>query len=71
MDDAAKNAPLFVEAFYDACTDLQRRTEFAVPDFAMINSVLAQHNAGYDRHYERVVRKTHVEATKNLSDSIC
>jgi hypothetical protein len=48
MSDAAANAPMFIEAFYDACESLQRaHPDYAVPDVTMINRVLAKHNAGY------------------------
>jgi hypothetical protein len=51
MGHAAKNAPLFVEAFYDGCEALRNRhSEFAVPDVARINRVLAEHTAGYEIH---------------------
>jgi len=51
MGYAAANAPMFIEAFYDACIALkQRHPDFAVPDETMINTILAQHNAGYDLH---------------------
>lgn len=49
MSDAAANGPLFIEAFYDACTALKtRQPDFAVPDAAIINLVLARNNSGYD-----------------------
>ena len=48
MSDAASNAPMFIEAFYDACESLQRaHSDYAVPDVQMINRVLAKCNAGY------------------------
>jgi hypothetical protein len=48
VSSAAANAPLFIEAFYDACQALQHtHPEYAVPDIAMINRVLLNHNAGY------------------------
>jgi len=48
MSDAAANAPLFIEAFYDACETLHHtHPDHAVPDVAVINRVLANHNAGY------------------------
>jgi len=48
MTDAGANAPLFIEAFYDACEALQRsHPDYAVPDVSMINRVLSNHNAGY------------------------
>ena len=49
MSEAAENAPLFIEAFYDACTALQiAQPDYAVPDAGMINIILSRHNAGYD-----------------------
>lgn len=49
MSNAAQNAPLFIEAFFDACTALNRaQPDFAIPDLAMMNGVLAKHGAGYD-----------------------
>src|ERR1700724_2986012 len=49
MNDAAANAPLFIDAFYSACTTLSvRHPDFAIPDAAMINTILAKHNEGYD-----------------------
>lgn len=48
MSDAAANAPLFIEAFYDACEALRRsHPDYAVPDVALINRVLSNYNAGY------------------------
>jgi hypothetical protein len=39
---------LFIEALYEACEQLQRtHPDYAVPDVAMINCVLAEHNTGY------------------------
>jgi hypothetical protein len=48
MNNAADNAPLFIEAFYDACEDL-RATEpnFALPDVNRINRVLFDNEGGY------------------------
>lgn len=51
MNEAATNAPLFVEAFYDACEALSRaHPEYALPDLAMINRILTACNAGYQIH---------------------
>lgn len=48
MSDAAANAPLFIEAFYEACETLRRlHPDYAVPDAPLINRVLAHYNAGY------------------------
>jgi hypothetical protein len=48
MSDAAANAPLFIEAFYEACETLRRaHPDYAVPDVGLINRVLANRNAGY------------------------
>jgi hypothetical protein len=49
MTDAAANAPLFIEAFYEAGLSLQMANpQLLVPDVAMINSILAKHAAGYE-----------------------
>jgi hypothetical protein len=49
MTDAAANAPLFIEAFYDGGVSLQVATpQFGVPNVATINSILAKHEAGYE-----------------------
>jgi len=48
MTDAGVNAPLFIEAFYDACEALRRtHPDYAVPDVSKINRVLSSHNSGY------------------------
>jgi hypothetical protein len=47
MDEASENAPLFIEAFYDACESL-RAKGLAVPEVNVINRTLAKHNAGYE-----------------------
>jgi hypothetical protein len=49
MQDAAKNAPLFVEAFYEACENLRtHHPELGLPDLARINRVLFENQAGYE-----------------------
>jgi hypothetical protein len=47
MSQAAENAPLFLEAFYEACEELRQRGLFA-PDVPMINDVCQKHGIGYD-----------------------
>lgn len=61
MDGAAENAPLFIEAFYDACQALaERNPELALPDLAFLNRLLAQHDAGFE------IRPPHLVATRGL-----
>ncbi len=49
MEDAAHSAPLFIEAYFDACETLRRRCpDWFVPDPAMINAILAKHDIGYE-----------------------
>jgi hypothetical protein len=49
MSEAAENAPLFIEAFYDACLALgNKHPDLAVPDAKMMNLVLAHREAGYE-----------------------
>jgi hypothetical protein len=46
---AAENAPLFIEAFWDACQSLQANNpNFGVPDLARINRVLGENATGYE-----------------------
>ena len=48
MSLAAENAPLFIEAFYDACKALENRyPEMAIPGIERINRILSDTNAGY------------------------
>lgn len=48
MGEAAANAPLFIEAFWNACEQLQRgHPEMAMPDAARINRILSDAGAGY------------------------
>lgn len=48
MDHAGKNAPLFIEAFYDACEDLKDPSDpIPVPDLRTINNVLAKHETHF------------------------
>lgn len=49
MGQAAENAPLFIEAFYDACESLSRvNKEYYAPDVALINAVCQKHRLGYE-----------------------
>ncbi|CCJ07280.1 Uncharacterized protein BN69_1829 [Methylocystis sp. SC2] len=47
MSYAATNAPLFIEAFYSACEELQQRPDIALPDIGRINRILSDAGAGY------------------------
>ena len=48
MRDAAKNAPLFIEAFHKGCARLQERNpEMVLPDLNMVNSILADSDVGF------------------------
>ena len=45
---AAQNAPVLIEAFYDACASLKRKNpDWWVPDEEVINTVLRKYNIGY------------------------
>jgi hypothetical protein len=57
MEEAAANAPLFIEAFYDACEALRKDDEFAAPEVKLINRVLAEHSAGYQIRPPNLVRQ--------------
>lgn len=48
MSEAAENAPLFIEAFYDACEALESRyPEMTMPGVERINRILSDHETGY------------------------
>lgn len=48
MRRAAENAPLFIEAFYDACSAIQvRNPEVAIPDLGLVNRILHETGAGF------------------------
>ncbi|OPY85530.1 MAG: hypothetical protein A4E65_00106 [Syntrophorhabdus sp. PtaU1.Bin153] len=47
MSLAAQNAPLFLEAFYEACEGLRQKGLFA-PDALIINDVCRKHGIGYE-----------------------
>jgi hypothetical protein len=58
MSAAAENAPLFLEAFHEACEELRAKGRFA-PDFAMINTVCDKHQVSYVlRPPELLLRET-------------
>jgi hypothetical protein len=49
MRKAAENAPLFLEAFYDACDNLRKHNkEYYVPDLTMLNTICVKHQIGYE-----------------------
>lgn len=49
MQHAADNAPLFIEAFVNACAGLQQRDEtWYVPEASFINALLVKHQIGYE-----------------------
>jgi len=53
---AAVNAPLFIEAFFDACRSFNREGEDRyAPDEARINALLAKHNIGFEIRGDRLV----------------
>jgi len=54
MSMAAENAPMFLEAFSDACETIRERGMFA-PDARMINEVCERHDIGYAIDSRRLV----------------
>jgi hypothetical protein len=54
-EQAAENAPLFIEAFYDACESFGHGDpDLFAPDVAMINAILAKHGVGYEIRLPRL-----------------
>jgi len=62
---ASDNAPLFIEAFYNACEGLrQRNPQMGLPSVERINRVLAENAAGYEIRLPNLVATgTHVPIT--------
>jgi hypothetical protein len=48
MWQAAENAPLFIEAFYEGCEALRGDDGIALPVVGRINRILKEHNVGYE-----------------------
>lgn len=49
IGQAAANAPLFIEAFYNACEELRMHNPgMGLPDVGRINRILAENGAGYE-----------------------
>lgn len=65
MDEAAANAPLFIDAFYTACEQLrQRDPDIALPDAGRINRILSEHGAGYQIDTPNLIpTRTHIPIT--------
>ena len=55
-EQAAQNAPLFIEAFYDACQAFAGDDpDLYAPDAAKINALLVEHDVGYEIRPPRLV----------------
>lgn len=68
MSQAADNAPVFLEAFYDACQELIEQGLFA-PDAAMINEVCEKYDIGYVlRPPELLLRESVTAATVPVTE---
>lgn len=74
MGHAAENAPLFIEAFYDACEALRSSGDVAVPGVDKMNRVLSENAAKYEIQLPNLVSLSpHVavavpERTRSLND---
>ena len=47
MYEAANNAPLFIEAFWETCEGLRPNESLTLPDAGRVNRVLAEHGVAY------------------------
>jgi len=71
MRQAAANAPLFIEAFYDGCQKLAQKDGLDVPDAIVINRILHDHHAGYEIHGDTLVEVGHhVAAPTSVPSSL-
>lgn len=56
VSEAAQNAPVFIEAFYDACVSFGRDDpNLFAPDVGMINALLSKHRIGYEVQPPRLI----------------
>jgi hypothetical protein len=62
MYGAAENAPLFIEALYDACQAVRTRFPgFAIPDDATINRILLSNGVGFQIQPPRLLVRSEQE----------
>ncbi|RYG98506.1 MAG: hypothetical protein EON58_06945 [Alphaproteobacteria bacterium] len=59
MKQASANAPLFIEAFCNACQKLAHSDGLDVPDAVVINGILHDHHVGYEIHGDALVQVGH------------
>ena len=56
MSEASENAPLFIEAFYNACEELERRhPEMEMPGVGRINRILTDAGSGFQIDLPRLI----------------
>jgi hypothetical protein len=66
---AAQNAPLFIEALFDACeTFREKDPDFFAPDVNMINDLLAKHRIGYEIRPPRLVLRDETVALVEVAE---
>lgn len=56
MNDAARNPPLFIEAFYDACEALRVEGRYELPDIRLMNEILRESSVLFEIRPPRLVR---------------
>ena len=66
MDYASENAPLFIEAFYDACIDLSgSEKNIPIPELDVLNRVLSKHKTSF-----QIIPPNLVQSTSTVSISV-
>ena len=65
MEAASENAPMFIEAFYDACEELERRSpEMKMPGVGRMNRILTDAGCGFQIDPPRLIAtRVHVPIT--------
>lgn len=67
MDKATNNAPLFLEAFYEACINLsESNNDIYAPDAEMINDLCIRHNIGYQIKPPKLILRDSELNEKNI-----
>ena len=69
MNSAAKNAPLFIAAFYDACEALKaNHPDFYMPDTAMMNAILLEHGVEFEIQPPNLIERGAQAVTITMPD---
>lgn len=71
MDQASNNAPIFIEAFYDACENLKSEGDYPIPEIQHINKVLMKNGVKYKIKLPNLIAENaHITTSPNIPQSL-